>query len=89
VVNTRTQSVVTTIPVGVGPQLLAVNHQTNRVYVANEGANTVSVLNGTTNSVVTTIPVDAGPVDIAINDETHRAYVTTAFSNTLTVHQHQ
>ncbi|HXM01645.1 MAG TPA: hypothetical protein VN939_03530, partial [Chthoniobacterales bacterium] len=45
VVNTKTNKVTTTIPVGNGPFGVAVNPKGTTVYVANQSANTVSVIN--------------------------------------------
>ena len=47
----------------------------NLVYVANQGSNTVSVLNGRTNEVIATIPVGTLPIDIVGNPATNRLYV--------------
>jgi YVTN family beta-propeller protein len=51
------QTVIATIDVGVNPIGVAVNPTTNRIYVANDGDNTVSVIDGTTNTVIDTIDV--------------------------------
>ncbi len=39
---------------------VAVNPATNRIYVANSGANSVTVINGSTDSVITTITTGIG-----------------------------
>ena len=59
-----------------GPTGLDVNAATNRVYVANNGAGTVSVVDGTTNSIVGTTAVGVGPRDVAVNAATNRVYVS-------------
>jgi len=76
---------VTTVPVGSGPRFLAANPQTNRIYVANRVANTVSVINGDTNSVIDTISIGAGtgPFGVAVNPVTNFVYVTNIFANTV------
>jgi YVTN family beta-propeller protein len=74
VVNTATNSVIATVPVGTGPQGLAVNPTGTRVYVVNAGAGSVSVINTTTNAVIETILVP-GALDIAFNHTGTRAYV--------------
>lgn len=48
---------------------------TDYAYVANIGANTVSVINTTTNAVLTTIPVGDGPWGVALNQAGTFAYV--------------
>jgi YVTN family beta-propeller protein len=68
--------VTATIKVGNTPLSLAVDAQTNRVYVLNNGAQTMSVINGKSNKVVATVPVaDSGK--IAVNPVTDRIYVLT------------
>lgn len=72
------QTVVATIPVGSSPFGAAVNETTDRVYVANYGSNTVSVIDGSTNTVIATVPVGANPFGAAVNEVTNRAYITNA-----------
>jgi DNA-binding beta-propeller fold protein YncE len=43
-VGTSAQSVVTTVPVSFAPVGIGVNPSTNRIYVANQNADTVSVI---------------------------------------------
>ena len=64
VINTATNSIVQSIPVGiscvcVNPDSVLINRDGTRVYVANEVANTVSVIDTATNIVVGTINVGA------------------------------
>jgi YVTN family beta-propeller protein len=49
--------------------------KTDYAYVANIGANTVSVINTTTNAIVATIPVGDGPWGVAVNQAGTYAYV--------------
>lgn len=65
---------VATIPVGSAPWGIDVNPTTNRIYVANAGSNTVSVIDGSTNTVVATIPVTS-PDGVGVNPVTNRIYV--------------
>ncbi len=44
VINTSTNTVVNTVPVGTRPQGIAVSPDGSHVYVANSGSNTVSVI---------------------------------------------
>ncbi len=55
VVDTATNTVVTTINVGNEPGGTAVSPDGNRVYVANRASNTISVIDTTTNTVIATI----------------------------------
>jgi YVTN family beta-propeller protein len=66
VIDTATNTVVATIPVGVGPIGVAITPDGTRVYVTNDDSNTVSVIDTATNTVVETIPVGVRPVAVAI-----------------------
>ncbi len=81
-------------PAGLGARGIAVDEQTETVYVANTGANTVSVIdaatcNGTVHSGcgrrAVTAPVGSSPRRIAVDEATNTIYVTNAFSNTVTM----
>ncbi len=78
-------TILATAPVGNGPYGIAVNPTTNRVYVTNDGDNTVSVLDGSTNSVIATVPVGLCPQQVAVNPTTNRVYVSNAYDNTVSV----
>jgi len=71
------------IPVGTNPQAIAVNPNTGKVYVANAGSGTVSVLSGS--SVTATITVGSNPQDIAVNPSTNYIYTANNGSNTVSV----
>jgi YVTN family beta-propeller protein len=62
------------ISVGTGPLAMALNPANERIYVANQGSNNVSVIDATTNQV-TTIPVGKAPSAVAINSQTNTIYV--------------
>lgn len=67
------------IPVANGAQGIAVNHQTNKIYVANATANTVSVIDGNTNLVVATIDTSLHgslPWAVAVNQQANLIYVS-------------
>lgn len=66
------------------PVKLAVNPVTNKVYLVNEGANTVTVLDAA-NNVSRTIPVGPRPFYIAANPATNRIYVNNAGDSSVTV----
>src|SRR5438045_8576841 len=57
VIDTDTNAVIATIPVGPAPFLMAATPDGTRVYVTNRGGNTVSVIDTATNTVVSTIIV--------------------------------
>ena len=71
------QTVVATIPVGVFPFMVTANSHTNRVYVTNQGDNTVSVIDGSLNQVIATVNFMGGfvPYGVAVNPSTNRIYV--------------
>jgi YVTN family beta-propeller protein len=66
VIDTNTNTVSATIPVGNGPEGLAVTADGKKIYVANVWDNSVSVINAATNTVVKTIPVGVNPVAFGI-----------------------
>jgi YVTN family beta-propeller protein len=66
VVDTTTNTVTATIPVGQGPEGVAVSPDGSTVYVANNPAGTVSVIATASNTVTATIPVAPLGLSIAI-----------------------
>lgn len=83
-----------TVRVGRHPFRLVANAATDTVYVANFGANTVSVINGATcnGSIASgcvqrppTVSVGDGPEGIAIDDRNHLAFVTDSLANNVSV----
>lgn len=54
-------------------------------YVANNGANTVSVIDVSTNAVVQTIPVGSNPTGLAVTPDGNRVYVANYASNDVSV----
>ena len=80
VISGQTNTVVATIPIGSLPDGVAVNPDTNIVYVTNQwvfpGPNgSVAVLDGQTNKPLATIPGGAAPFGVAADPNTNRAYV--------------
>jgi YVTN family beta-propeller protein len=55
------------------------------VFVANDEAQTVSVLDTRTATLVRTIAVGTDPTAIAIDDKTHRAFVVSRGDDTVSV----
>lgn len=94
VVDTGTNSVITTIPVGSFPNGVAVTPDGTRAYVINENSNSVSVIDTATNTVISDISV-AGPSvtfhpltypnGVAITPDGTRAYVTVNGQNAVWV----
>jgi YVTN family beta-propeller protein/autotransporter-associated beta strand protein len=85
VINTATDSVVTTVNVGSAPKGVAISPNGALVYVANALSDNVSVINTATNTVVTTIGVGTGPWGVAVSPNGTTAYVTNSASQTVSV----
>ncbi len=75
VINTLTDKIVTTIPVGSGPNNVSVSADGSRVYVAASGSQIVSVINTATSAVIATIPVGATPYGIVVSPDGGMVYV--------------
>ena len=88
-INTANNLVIATVSVGSsnpGPGAgLAFDSTNNRIYVPNEGDNTVSVIDTATNSVIDTIPVGDSPHDIEFDPVNNRMYVANMEDNTVSV----
>ena len=76
VVNTTTNAVVATVPVGTEPAGLAITPDGAFAYVANSGTDSsVSVIKTFSNEVVATVPVGHTPWAVAITPDGGQAYV--------------
>ncbi|HJP73811.1 MAG TPA: GH92 family glycosyl hydrolase [Pseudonocardiaceae bacterium] len=64
------------IPVGSGPDGIAVTPDGSEVYVANNNSNNVSVISTATNQVIATIPVGSVAADVAITPDGKTVWVT-------------
>ena len=73
------------IKVGRNPEDLAVNPKTNKIYVANSGSNSVSVIDGFTDRVERNIIVGSTPDGVAVNPKTNKIYVANSGSNSVSV----
>ena len=76
---------VKTIAVGDAPDGVAVSPLSDRVYVANSGSGTVTVIRTSNNTVLATIAVGGEPRRLAVNPLGTRLYVTDAAANAVTV----
>ncbi len=93
VIDTVTNTVIDTIPVGIFPYGVTVTHDGKKVYVTNRkgkivgfvNRNTVSVIDTSTNTVTTTVPVGNNPFEIAVTHDGAKVYVTNADDNTISV----
>ena len=85
VINTGSNTVVKTIPVGTTPFIVAVDEAGKSAYVTNFGSNTVSVISTTTNAVTATIPVQTQPQGLAVAPNGKTVYVSNGGSGTVSV----
>ncbi len=65
VIDTASNTVTATVPVGAGPRGVAVNPAGTFAYVANRFSNNVSVIDTASNTVVATVPVGRLPLPSA------------------------
>ena len=80
----NSQTLLTTVATGSHPAALAINPTTNKLYVANENSNNVTVIDEATDSTAT-IPAGAYPIAVAVNPATNKIYVANQNSNNVTV----
>jgi len=85
VINTATNIVETTIPVGAGPYGVAETPDGSKIYVTNFNSATVSVIDATTKTVIATIPVGASPLGIAMSPDGSRVYVANSYDYDVSV----
>src|SRR5713226_2011332 len=82
------QTAVATIPAGANPLAAAVNPVTNKIYVANQGSNNVTVIDGanpTKTPPPPPVPAGTNPAGVAVNPVTNKIYVANQGSNNVTV----
>jgi YVTN family beta-propeller protein len=85
VVDTSTNAVVATVPVGGFPRDVAINPSGSRAYVAATVSDAVSVIDTATNSVLATVPVGVSPSAVAVSPDGARAYVANLSSDNVSV----
>jgi YVTN family beta-propeller protein len=84
VIDTATNKVTTTIPVGSFPFGVAVAPDGRRAYIANDGSETVSVIDTATNKVIATIGT-RGSVGIAVSPDGRRVYAANLLDQSISV----
>src|SRR5579864_7917083 len=82
VINTQTNTVIATVPVGITPDFVVITPDGTQVYVADFGGTAVSVINTQTNTVIATIPVGINPYLMAVTPDGTQVYVPNNGSNT-------
>ena len=83
-INLRTLVAGPAIPVGAGPDAVAITPDAKTAYVANGDANTVTPINTATNSPGPAIPVGSDPFSIAITPDGTTAWVANSGDGTVT-----
>ncbi len=83
-VATKAQTVTATVSVGSGPNSVAVNPVTNKMYVTNPNSNNVTVIDGATNTTAT-VATGTTPVAASVNTVTNKIYISNAGSSNVTV----
>jgi YVTN family beta-propeller protein len=81
VIDTATNTVASTVSVGLGSWGVGVNPDGTKVYVANRGSGTVSVIDTATNKVTATLKVGNGANGVAVTSDGTKVYVTNINSN--------
>jgi YVTN family beta-propeller protein len=72
--------------VGANPIWAALSADSTQVYVANQGSNTLSVINIASQTVVATIATGNGPSFIAVDRGLNRVYVSNRNDNTVSIY---
>jgi len=86
VIDTKTNTVIATIPVGSEPRGVAASPDGSRVYVTNRNSNNASVIAAASNSVIATIGgLGNSPQGVAVSPNGSKVYVTNLNSNTVSV----
>ena len=85
VINTATNTLVTTVTVGSNPYGVSVSPDGGRVYITNNFSNDVSVINTVTNAVVATVAVGSRPYGISVSPDGSKVYVANFQSNNVSV----
>jgi YVTN family beta-propeller protein len=85
VLDTQTNTVLTTIKVGTRPYALAVKPDGSEIYVPNHDSGTVSVIDTATDSLVTDIRVKPNPHWVEFSKDGTRAYTANHESNLISV----
>ena len=93
IINTANDTVGGSVTVGVGPTSISLDTYLNRLYVANTGGNSVTVLDATSVTlgvtppikILATTPVGSAPVSVAAMPNGLNFYVANSGSNDVTV----
>jgi len=85
VIDTATNKVIATVPVGSRPRGVAVTPDGTKVYVANSKSNNVSVIDTVTNTVTSRVNVGSRPKGVAVTPDGKKVYVANHKSKNISV----
>lgn len=72
VIDTATDNVIATVPVGTSSRKIVISPDGNKVYLGNFYNKSVTVINTETNTVTATVPVGEWPMGIAVTPDGKR-----------------
>jgi YVTN family beta-propeller protein len=81
-IDTASDTVVSSVAVGVGANFMLYDSTRNRLYVSNPVANTVTYLQASTDALTATVLAIANPISVAVLPDGTRAYVSSAAVST-------
>ncbi len=67
------------------PTDIAVNPETNKIYVVNSDSDSISVIDGKNDKVTANVQIGENPTGIAVNPETNKIYTANSKSDTVSV----
>ena len=85
VIDTSSDTVVATVPVGNGPFRIVFTNEGAKAYVTNYGSGTVSVISTTRNQVIHTVAVGTNPWGIALSPDGTKVYVANSGSGNVSI----
>jgi len=85
VIDTATNTVIATVPVGIFPQEITITPNGAFAYLVNVEDNTASVIDTATNTVIATPSVGSRPTGIDITPNGAFAYVSNQFADAVSV----
>jgi hypothetical protein len=86
VVDIKNQQVVDKIPIGLEGQLIAVDADEHKIYVAFDDLDKIVKINGDNNEIETVIELEGRiPYDMVIDSVSHKLYASIQFSNNILV----
>ena len=85
VVNAETEAVETVIPMPCFTSALKVEVGSNKIYIANQAADTLTVIDGNTHTIIAQAPTGSNPIAIAVNPITHKVVIANFNHSSVTV----